>query len=160
MIAQIRTLPEKKLIGLQLSMSMAENRTGELWCNFMMRRKEIQKATGTDLYSIQVYPPDYFSAFSPVTGFTKWAAAEVSDLENMPDGIDKFHLSGGLYAVLLYRGDPRSGAQTFQYIYGTWLPNSDYELDDRPHFEILEEKYKNDSPDSEEEIWLPVKPKL
>jgi len=37
------------------------------------------------------------------------------------------------------------------------LPNSDYELDNRPHFEILGKKYKNNSADSEEEIWIPVK---
>jgi AraC family transcriptional regulator len=32
-------------------------------------------------------------------------------------------------------------------------------LDNRPHFEILGEKYKQGSPDSEEEIWIPVKEK-
>ncbi|MFM9945765.1 MAG: GyrI-like domain-containing protein, partial [Bacteroidia bacterium] len=44
-------------------------------------------------------------------------------------------------------------------IYGTWIPNSEYNLDNRPHFEILGEKYKNNHPDSEEEIWIPIKPK-
>ena len=35
-----------------------------------------------------------------------------------------------------------------------------YTLDDRPHFEILGEKYKNQDPDSEEELWIPIKPKV
>jgi AraC family transcriptional regulator len=39
------------------------------------------------------------------------------------------------------------------------LPNSNYHLDDRPHFEILGEKYKNADPGSEEEIWIPIKAK-
>jgi AraC family transcriptional regulator len=34
-----------------------------------------------------------------------------------------------------------------------------YFLDDRPHFEILGDKYKNGDPDSEEEIWIPIKQK-
>jgi AraC family transcriptional regulator len=38
-----------------------------------------------------------------------------------------------------------------------WLPASGYELDDRPHFEILGERYKNNDPDSEEELWFPVR---
>jgi len=38
------------------------------------------------------------------------------------------------------------------YIFSDWLPKSDYELDEKPHFEILGEKYKNDDPNSEEEI--------
>lgn len=29
-----------------------------------------------------------------------------------------------------------------------WLPNSDYLLDDRPHFELLGDKYKNNDPNS------------
>jgi AraC family transcriptional regulator len=39
------------------------------------------------------------------------------------------------------------------------LPNSAYELDDREHFELLGEKYKNNDPNSEEEIWIPIRPK-
>jgi hypothetical protein len=30
-------------------------------------------------------------------------------------------------------------------------------LDNRPHFEILGEKYKNADPDSEEDVYIPVK---
>ncbi len=39
------------------------------------------------------------------------------------------------------------------------LPNSEYELENRPHFEVLGEKYKNNDPNSEEEIWIPIKKK-
>lgn len=49
------------------------------------------------------------------------------------------------------------GVGTFGYIFGTWLPNSGYIMDDRPHFEILGAKYKNNDPESEEEIWIPIK---
>jgi len=41
--------------------------------------------------------------------------------------------------------------------FGTWLPNSEYALDNRPHCDILGKKYKNDDPSSEEEIWVPIK---
>ncbi|RYE38364.1 MAG: GyrI-like domain-containing protein, partial [Sphingobacteriales bacterium] len=42
-------------------------------------------------------------------------------------------------------------------IFTEWLPNSAYELDDRPHFELLGSKYKNDDAESEEEIFVPVR---
>jgi len=45
------------------------------------------------------------------------------------------------------------------YIMSQWLPNSKYILDHRPHFELLGAKYKNNSPDSEEEVWIPIKEK-
>ena len=49
-------------------------------------------------------------------------------------------------------------SKTFQYIFGTWMPDSGYKWDNRPQFEILGEKYKNNDPSSEEEIWIPIKP--
>jgi len=159
MTPEIKTLTEKLLVGLNLEMSIADNRTAELWRSLMMRRNEIPNNKDSNLYSLQAYPENFFAPFHPTTRFTKWAAVEVSGAGNIPAGMELLRLSGGLYAVFHYRGHPRNGAQTFQYIYGSWLPHSGYELDNRPHFEILGEKYQNDSPDSEEEIWIPIKPK-
>jgi AraC family transcriptional regulator len=68
-------------------------------------------------------------------------------------------LKDGLYAVFLHKGAASTGGKTFKYIFETWLPNSCYLLDNRPHFEILGAKYKNDDPGSEEEVWIPIKQK-
>lgn len=107
---------------------------------------------------MQVYDDtSYFENFNPGTVFEKWAAAEVSDFEVIPTGMEKFILPGGLYAVFLHKGGAGTGDRTFQYIFGSWLPGSDYVFDHRPHFEILGEKYKNNDPDSEEEVWIPIK---
>jgi AraC family transcriptional regulator len=154
---RIETLTAKKLIGKRLVMSLSENKTSALWRSFMPRRKEIQNQIGSELYSLQVYDPAYFSNFNPTREFVKWAAVEVSAVDLVPEEMETFMLPGGLYAVFLHKGAASTGPDTFQYIFGTWLPNSGYELDDRPHFELLGEKYKNDSPDSEEEIWIPIK---
>jgi len=122
-------------------------------------RKAIQNNIGTDLYSLQVYDRHYFNPFSPDKEFEKWAAIEVTYFNNVPDGMETFVLKGGLYALFIHHGAASTGHKTFGYIFGTWLPNSEYTLDNRPHFEILSEKYKNDDPDSEEEIWIPIKKK-
>ena len=156
---RIETLSEKKLIGKRMIMSFANNKTGELWRTFMPRRKEIQNNIGTDLYSMQIYAPLFFNNFNPNTDFEKWATIEVRDFGTVPDEMQTFILPGGLYAVFLYKGAASAAEQTFQYIFANWLPNSEYTLDDRPHFEILGEKYKNEDPGSEEEIWIPIKPK-
>lgn len=155
---EIQTLAEKKLVGIKMSMSLADNKTGLLWQGFMPRHKEIINKLNNDLISMQVYPSiAYFESFNPEVIFTKWAAVEVTDFENIPSGMETFLLQGGLYAVFLHKGAASTGAATFQYIFGTWLPGSEYLLDDRPHFEVLGKKYKNDSPDSEEKIWIPIK---
>jgi AraC family transcriptional regulator len=64
-----------------------------------------------------------------------------------------------LYAVFIHQGPPQAFVKTFQHIFYSWLPNSPYDVDQREHFECLGEKYKNNAPDSEEEVWIPIKPK-
>jgi len=155
---RIETLKEKKLIGTPLTMSFANNKTGEIWKNFMPRRKAIKNNLSNDFISLAIYKPNYFADFKPANEFEKWAAIEVTDFESVPNGMKTFTLKGGLYAVFEYKGSS-TDTTIFQYIFGTWIPNSDYVLDDRPHFEILGDKYKNADPNSEEEIWIPIKRK-
>jgi AraC family transcriptional regulator len=160
MTPRIEILHEKKLIGFRRKMTLSDNKTFELWRSFMPRRKEIKNNISSDLISMQVYGASFnFEDFNPDAEFEKWAAIEVSDFEIIPDSMETFTLTGGGYAVFIHKGAASLGAKTFRYIFGTWLPNSDYLLDNRPHFEILGEKYKNEDPDSEEEIWIPIKPK-
>jgi AraC family transcriptional regulator len=139
-------------------MSLADNKTFELWKGFMSRRKEIRNNLTNDVFSMQVYDKSYdFKDFNPEATFDKWAAIEVADFDAVPEGMETYILSEGLYAVFNYKGAASQGAGMFQYIFGTWLPVSDYILDNRPHFEILGAKYKNEDPDSEEEIWIPIR---
>jgi AraC family transcriptional regulator len=156
---RIEILTEKKLVGKRIRMTLSNNKTAVLWRDFMQRRKEIRNNVSSDLFSMQVYDPSLdFEKFNSDTLFEKWAAVEVPDFNNIPAEMETFTLTGGLYAVFIHKGAASSGPATFQYIFGTWLPGSQYSLDNRPHFEILGDKYKNEDPDSEEEVWIPVKP--
>jgi AraC family transcriptional regulator len=157
--ARIELLAEKKLVGIRMKMTFSDNKTGELWRTFMPRRKEVMNKTGTELYSMQLYPDRFFDNFNLYGEFEKWAAIEVKDFDTIPDGMEAFTMPGGTYAVFLYKGTASAADGIFQDIFRSWLPGSAYTLDNRPHFEILGEKYKNESPDSEEELWIPVKPK-
>lgn len=156
---EIRLLSSQKLIGIRMNMSLAANKTFELWRSFMPRRHEItHKVSATDMLSMQVYPPSYnFNPIDLYETFEKRAVIEVNDFDTVPEGMERFVLPEGLYAVFHHKGPASDGPRIFGYIFGTWLPASEYEIDNRPHFEVLGEKYKNDSPDSEEEIWIPVR---
>lgn len=126
----------------------------------MPRRKEIENNLTSDLFSIQIFPDSFDFSFGNLNAeFEKWAAVEVADFETVPNEMEALILDGGLYAVFEYKG-LSSDPKIFQYIFGTWMPNSEeYELDNRPHFEILGEKYRNNDPNSEEEIWIPIRMK-
>ena len=156
---RIEILSEKKLVGKHLTMSLTDNKTTLLWKSFMQERSNITNNVGSDLYSMQVYDQSYFKPFNPASTFEKWATTEVTDFNSTPEGMESLTLTEGRYAVFIHKGGTDKAQATFQYIYGTWLPYSEYVLDDRPNFEVLGEKYKNDDPNSEEEVWIPIRDK-
>lgn len=139
-----------------MQMSLANNKTGDLWKSFMPRLEEIKTPFPNQLFSLQVYDVDYLKVFNPTKEFTKWALIEVEGFDEVPEGMSTFVLHEGMYAVFYYKG-LNTDTSIFKYIFGEWLPKSAYVLDQRPHFEILGEKYKNGDPNSEEEIWIPIK---
>lgn len=152
---KIQTFPRTKFIGQNLSFTYNDYRAFELWSRFMPHRNEIKNTIGTELFNIQINPENF--DFNPNTPFVKWAARAVSTFENVPNDMEVLEIPEGLYAVFHYQGDQNNAASFFNQIYTVWLPNSGYELDSRPQFEILGEKYKNNDPSSEEEIWIPIK---
>jgi len=156
---RIVEVPSRKLIGKKVLMSLSEDKTFALWSSFMPVRKYIQAPIGTDLYSVKVYDPSYFTGYFPDALFEKWAAVEVEGYACITDRFECLTLSGGLYAVFRYRGSSQAAGETYRFIYMDWLQNSGYVLDNRPHFEILGDKYKNNDPASEEDIYIPVNPK-
>lgn len=152
---RIKVLQEKRLVGKYLKMSIINDKTKELWRGFQPMVQEIGHMINEDKISLQVYPDNYFNSFDPNLEFVKWAAVEVSDFKNVPKEFNIFVLGGGLYAVFDYTGSS-ADKSIFDYIYTTWIPNSKYRLDNRPHFEVLGKNYKNNHPDSNEEIWIPI----
>ncbi|MFM9943663.1 MAG: GyrI-like domain-containing protein, partial [Bacteroidia bacterium] len=115
---QIKTIPEKRLIGQSREMTFANNKTPELWRGFMPRRNEIKHSLNSDLFSMQVYDESFsFKNFNPHASFTKWASMEVPDFDSVPEEMETFILSGGLYAVFFYKG-LSTDTQIFEYIYG------------------------------------------
>lgn len=153
---RIETIGEKKLIGISMPMSLIDNRTGELWRSFMPRRNEIPSRLNSDLISLQLYHHTHFTEFSPAREFVKWAAVEVSNFDSVPAGMQTLVVPSGQYAVFLHQGSS-TDTKTFDFIFREWLPASPYQLDNRPHFEVLGERYKNLDPASEEDIYIPVR---
>ncbi len=148
------------LIGTKIQMSFAVNKTFELWKKFSPRRTEISHVVHSDLFSVEIYSnPSFYEVFDPTLEFEKWGAVQVSDCANIPNGMEALIIPAGQYAVFHYKGKPSEAASTYQYIYGTWFPNSQFMIDNKPHFALMGDKYKWENPDSEEELWFPIKEK-
>jgi AraC family transcriptional regulator len=154
---KITLIHPQKVIGKSLITSLLEDDSYQLWNSFMKRRKELKNKLSNDLYAIRVYEGvQYFEQFNPANKFKKFATAPVFDFNNVPEDMEAFTVEGGLYAVFHYKAAEHSIQDFYQYIFGTWLLNTRYKLDNRAHFEVLGDKYKYNDPNSEEDIWIPI----
>lgn len=153
---RIEDLAETLLVGKRMSMSLDVNRTAELWKSFMPVRSSVLNRTDENYYSVEIYPEQFFEQFNTEVNFEKWAAVKVSQAENIPKSMEALEIPAGTYAVFPFKGVSANVPQLMQYVFGTWLPQSGYQLDHRPHFALMGEKYKNNDPDSEEDFWIPI----
>ncbi|MBL4892109.1 MAG: GyrI-like domain-containing protein [Rhizobiaceae bacterium] len=156
--ARISLQPDKLLVGMAAEMSVASDATPILWRRFMPRRKEIQNTVSEALYSVQSFSEsDGFENFTPETVFEKWAAVEVTSRDSVPDDMQLFVLRGGHFAIFDHQGPPSELPKTLNFIFSEWLPQSDWQLGDREHFEMLPSGWRADDPSAREEVWIPIK---
>lgn len=150
---RIEIIKAKKLIGFSTSTSFQDDKTPVLWRQFMMRRKEISNRISNQLFSLQIYPEN----FTPDQNFRKYALAEVSDFDNIPNDFDTFELESGKYLVFSYKGKAKNAPQIFSSLFQNFIPENQFEVDNRPHFEIFGDDYNPNSDFAEEAIWIPIK---
>ncbi|MDX8342349.1 GyrI-like domain-containing protein [Rossellomorea sp. YZS02] len=158
MKSEIVKIQSKKLLGKSKVMSLSEDSTKELWQSFMPHRKAISHRVDEMLYNMKIFEPGFdVKQLSPVTPFRKWAAVEVESFESRLEGMEIHTLKGGLYAKFLHHGPASTFHKTLEYIHTEWMPESEYQLDDREHFERFDEHYNPADPSSVEEVWIPIR---
>src|SRR5688572_252609 len=128
---------EMKIVGIRHTLSFVDNTTPQLFRSFMPRQNEVSNRTSSDVLCVQIYPPGFFQKFNPNRPFEKWAAVEVSEVENIPADMETMIVPAGLYAVFLFKGTMANANAFFQNVYANWFPASGYVVDARPHFDVL-----------------------
>lgn len=150
---RIEIIESKKLIGFSITTSFQDDKTPIIWKKLMMRRNEITNRIPNRLFSLQIYPEN----FTPNQTFTKYALAEVSNYDNIPNDFELFDLESGKYLVFKYKGKAENGPELFRYLFQNFIPENHFEVDNRPHFEIFGDHYNPNDDSAEEEIWIPIK---
>ena len=154
----ILNIKPKILVGKSIQMCYEDDQTYDLWRSFMPHVSDVSNAVKGALYSVQVYPAGVtFFNFTETTMFTKWAAIEVDQLNELPDDMEILELTGGLYLVEEHIGTGQSILETYDRIFNEILPSVNFNVDhSRPNFEVLGDKYKNNDATSREDIWIPI----
>ena len=86
----ICTIEEKLLVGMHTLTTLAEPTTVKMWKTFMPRRKEVEHQKGDNLLAVQIYPGDFNeNGMSPNTAFVSCATVAVSQIDSIPEGMEK-----------------------------------------------------------------------
>lgn len=158
MEVKITEIPSKTLIGQKISTSISRQETSKLWRPFRRIIAEQRGFEPKEYYSIQRYGKEMAEGtFGPETIFEKCAAVEPGPF--IPEGFESIELKGGLYAVFEHSGTLEKFQKSMQEFLQNWLPDSDFTLDSRAHFETFDETYEPFSGTSSEMIWIPIKRK-
>ena len=85
------------------------------------------------------------------------ACTEVTTTSDVPSGMVAKTIPAGRYAVFTHVGPLDGLGHTMHYIFGTWASRSRFELRDAPDLEIYDERFKLGQPDSEVDLYIPIK---
>ncbi|KOY81530.1 AraC family transcriptional regulator [Lysinibacillus macroides] len=77
--------------------------------------------------------------------------------ENLAAGFFNLEIPAGKYAEFTVNSTAKGIQNTRRYIYGVWLPNSNYERDTGPDFEITDVMHSIYPHDMKMKIYIPIK---
>lgn len=157
-----------RVVGMQITTTLKSNAENmdiaKLWERFAPRMDEIAgRVDPAVTYGICGSPADEETCHCEMTEETEYAelvCVRVESPGRLPEGMTAATVPARTYAVFTHKGKlfPNYLPQTYDYIYGTWLPGSGYELDGGFDFELYDERFKAiDDPASEMDIYVPIK---
>lgn len=126
----------------------------ELWTRFIPAVSQVPNLVGEQYYGLNYYTEELNAEGEP--GFGYMAAAEVRELREVPEGFVSRVIPASAYAVFTHRGSAEGLSKVFEYIYGTWVRETNLKPKMQPSFEVYGSRYNPESPDSIVEVWVPV----
>ncbi len=77
-------------------------------------------------------------------------------VKEIPEPLVYFKIPEGKYAIFDVKGPSESVQNTRRYIYGTWLPNSNYERKEGPDFEVTDVCNSSYPQDMRMKVYIPI----
>lgn len=157
---KIVEMDEIKLIGMSCKTSLANNKVPELWQSFIPRMAEVPNRTNQSiaLGVCQIESNFDFRDFGEDSVFTEISGVEVSNFNNVPEGMVTHTIPASKYTVFTHKGNVEGLKKTYDYIYGVWFPKQKYEIAQMDTFEYYDERFISpEDPNSEMDIFIPIK---
>lgn len=146
------------LIGMEL---ITTDRDGEGFARIPLFEEECIAKGAADRIPNRVRPGHRYGMSTRRNGayYSFLSGEEVSSLDAIPEDMTGELIPPGTYAVFTVKGGPLpyKVIETYQYIYNTWLPESDYQWVNRPSYNYYENATGRS--DSVIKIYVPVEKK-
>ena len=152
---EIITRPAMKLIGIASQYDNADLSLPRLWSGFRPYRDLIKNRTCNESFGIY----ESYEEEGDDIKFVYICCAAVENFDFVPEGMITRELPEQLYAKFIHKGDITNLDKTLKYIWGSWLPKSDFEYEEKPDFELYPQDYNVMDPKSQMALHIPVKPK-
>lgn len=145
---------EFTVVGLTCSTTLQESKVPALWEAFLARVGEIPNRVSPNV----MMGISEFSTNHVHEAFTYMACVPVSSADEMPEGMVCKTIPKREYVVVTHKGKLDALGNAFDFIYGSWLPKSGYDLVEADDFEIYDERFRGaDNDESEVDIYIPVR---
>jgi AraC family transcriptional regulator len=137
------------VVGLKYRGKNEQGEIPQLWQVLGPRTGEIENLVDdTAAYGISANVDMETGEFDYIAGY------EVSSAEEVPEGMVAFEVPDGKYAVFSTTL-PKIG-ETFDQAYHTWLPQAGEQPRGGPEFELYDERFDPQDPDSEFDLYIPI----
>jgi len=146
--------PEFHVVGLRERFTPATiPQIPRLWERFVARRAEIRGAIGDTKYGVCWYDPE---APREEGAFFYASSVGVRRGTTPPEGLVAITVPAGRYAVFTHRGPISEIAKTVVAAWREWLPAAGLKPSGAPDFELYDERFRGEEPDSEVDLYIPV----
>jgi AraC family transcriptional regulator len=132
------------VVGLRITTKPKSPEIPKLWDAFVPRIGELQNVS--EPYA------SYGVMASTENGLDYMAGNPVNDATDLPEGMSAWDISENTYAV--FESTVSTLPKTFDYIFGIWLPNSEYKQGPGPLLERYGENFSPENPVVD--IYIPV----
>lgn len=149
---EIVTRAEAKVVGIARQYREEDLNMETLWSAFRQNASKITNRVGNDAFGIY---EEYLETGSDI-GFTYICSVEVTDFDHVPDGMITRTIPKHLYAAFRHNGPMSSLPETLKYIWGSWLPKSDFDYVEKPDFELYAPNTQKDGPDKTLFMYIPI----
>lgn len=154
---KIVSLGEFKLVGMQY---VGNNQNGEIpqmWGAFMHRSNEIKNIANSSVaYGYAECRCEGECKCGQGGDFLYIAALEVSNFDEIPEGMVTRTVPPSKYAVFTHKGSIETLGITFNNIFSKWLPAAGLAPNQKFGFEYFDKRFNYSSEDSELDIYVPV----